>query len=66
MVWILAVGRLPIEDEVRAVMTSAPFNIEWVVQSETAGNFTLSGVRGMNPEMCTTDLEGRFCVARRT
>lgn len=41
----LAVGRLPIEDEARAVMTSAPFYIDGVIQFLTAGNFTLSGVR---------------------
>jgi hypothetical protein len=48
VVWILAVGRLPIEDEARAVMTSTPFNIEWMIQFLIPGNFTLCGVRTTN------------------
>ena len=42
---ILAVGRLPIAKQAQAVMSSTPFNIEWVTQFRIPGNFTLSGVR---------------------
>jgi len=45
VVWILAVARLSIEDEARAVMTSTLFDIKWVIQFLTSGNFTFPGVR---------------------
>jgi hypothetical protein len=41
----MAVRRRSIDDEVQAMMIFTPFNIEWVIQFLTSGNFTLSGVR---------------------
>jgi hypothetical protein len=48
-----------IDEEAQAVMTFAPFNIEWVIQFLTSGNITFPGVRnygGVHPgsELQTT------------